>query len=94
MIGKYFHTPCFLCSHIFENTRPILYVSKSDGDWQFLCGQDDHEGEIPRVVGANHIFERDKSLSELENLLDDYEANRDDIYSEWHIEPCEEESED
>lgn len=90
MIEKYNHTPCFLCSHIFEDIRPILYVSKADGDWQFLCGQDDHEGEIPRVVGINHIFERDKSVLELEDLPDNYEANRSDIYSKWVVEPCEE----
>lgn len=85
------HTPCFLCSHIFEDTRPILYVSKADGDWQFLCGYDDHEDEIPHVVGIHHIFDRDESLLPLENLSDDYEANRTNVKDEWQIQPCSEE---
>ena len=58
--------PCYLCSHIFENTRPILFVSKADREWQFLCGQFDHEeDEVPHVVCIGDILERDASLSSL-----------------------------
>lgn len=88
------HTPCFLCSHIFDGTRPILYVSKADGDWQFLCGLNDHEDEIPHVVGIGHILERDKSLLDLMDLPDDYEANRKDVDYAWEIEPCSEDNYD
>ena len=49
----------FICSHMFENTRPVLYVSKEGGDWQFLCGQTDHGEENPHVVGIGHLIDRD-----------------------------------
>lgn len=82
------HTLCYICSHIFEDSRPILLVSKEEGDWQFLCGQFDHDDEVPHVVGANHIFERDEKLLELLSLKDNYEAERADINSKWIIRLC------
>lgn len=65
----------FICSHVFENSRPILYVSRSHGDWQFLCG-DEHPGEIPKVCGRNHLLQRDATLVELMDLPADWEAER------------------
>ena len=35
----------------FENTRLIFLVVHSEGDWQFLCGGDHEENEIPKVDG-------------------------------------------
>ena len=66
------HLPCYVCSHIFKNTRPILFVSKEDGEWQFLCGEEHNEDEIPHVVGIIHIFNRDASLQNISNLPDDF----------------------
>ena len=30
--------PVYVCSHVFENVRPILLVVREGGDWQCLCG--------------------------------------------------------
>lgn len=82
--------PAFICSHIFENTRPVLFVSKEDGDWQLLCGGSDHVGEKPKVVGLNHLLERDHTLKELLDLPDDWIAERTDPESDWIRTPLDE----
>ena len=58
----------FVCSHVFENRRPVLLVSRVDGDWQLLCGQAHATKETPHLVGLNHLLERDPSLQELSDL--------------------------
>lgn len=82
------NTPAFLCEHIFENSKPILYVCKADGDWQFLCGGDHPSGSIPCVVGIGHILDRDTTLWELMGLEDDYEAERKEVGGSWEIRKC------
>jgi hypothetical protein len=58
----------FICQHVFDDERPVLLVCHTDrGDWQFLCGAL-HAGEGPRVVGINHLFERDEALATLKDL--------------------------
>ena len=82
------HTPSFICSHIFQNSHPVLLVSKADGDLQFLCGGEHDENEKPHVVGAGHILARDPSLIELLNVLkDDQEAEREQVGLPWIINP-------
>jgi len=76
-------TPAYLCSHIFERTRPVLLVSRSEGDWQFLCGDTHPQEDVPHVVGVNHLFEDDPSLAELADLPPDWEAERDSAASPW-----------
>lgn len=73
----------YVCSHVFENTRPVLLVCKDGGDWQFLCGGDHDEKEIPHVVGINHILQRDQSLLDVLNLEDDWEAERLSVGGDW-----------
>lgn len=81
--------PVFLCSHIFQNTRPVLLVSKEDGDLQFLCGLDHDPSEIPHVVGLDHLLERDPSISQVLDLPENWEAERPDQRSQWVKRPIE-----
>jgi hypothetical protein len=30
------HLKSYICSHIFENKRPILLIVHEDGDWMFV----------------------------------------------------------
>ncbi|OQX04112.1 MAG: hypothetical protein BWK80_54230 [Desulfobacteraceae bacterium IS3] len=76
-----YHIPVYVCSHIFENTRPVLLVN--DGDWQMLCGGEHDEDEIPGVVGLGHLLERDRSLSEILDLPDDWEAEKESSHASW-----------
>ena len=73
----------FVCSHVFRNERPVLLVSRADGDWQFLCGEAHSEDEEGRVVGANHIVDRDPRLRELDDLPVDWDAERKAVDAPW-----------
>lgn len=79
-----YHTASFICSHVFDDTHPILLVCKDDGEFQFLCGGI-HEGELPRIVGLGHMIDRDRSLLELLNMDDGYAAERESVGEVWQI---------
>jgi hypothetical protein len=90
------NTAVFCCDHVFERSRPILYVRHDhDGDWQFLCG-DTHIGG-PRVLCFGCVIELDASLWPLADLPIGWGAERAQPEAEWvrqaSPEP-EEESED
>ena len=73
----------YVCSHVFENTRPILLVSRAGGDWQCLCGGKHDPDEVPYVIGLNHLIERDPTLSELQDLSAEWEAERANVGDTW-----------
>ena len=77
----------YVCPHVFENTRPILYVCRADGDWQFLCGGTDHD-ENAHLVGVGHLTHRDPTLNALADLESDWEAERSAVGAEWIITKC------
>lgn len=81
-------TPVYLCSHIFANTHPVLYVCKEDGDWQMLCGGSHPADEIPHVVGIGHLFDLDPTLQRIADLADDWEAERSRTDAPWLRKPC------
>lgn len=76
-------TAAYLCSHVFHDTHPVLFVSRADGEWQFLCGGGHPADELPFVVGENHLFERDPTLLEIADLPDDWEAERESVGAAW-----------
>jgi len=78
----------YICPHVLEDTRPIMYVCRADGDWQFLCGGDDHYDKC-HLVGVGHLQDRDPSICELADLPEDWEAEREFIDSPWVRAPCE-----
>lgn len=78
----------FVCPHVFNNTRPILYVCREDGDLQCLCGEYDHV-ETVHVVGVGHLQERDPSICQLADLPNNLETERKDDQSEWLRSKCE-----
>lgn len=82
------HLPAFICSHIFENSKPILLVSHEGGDWQFLCGEIHDLDEKPKVVGIGHLVERDPTLNEIAQIPVDHEAEREKVGSGWLITRC------
>ena len=79
-----------VCNHIFRDERPILYVSRPEGEWQFMCGEGDHTASDGHLVGVGHLTDRDPSLNELIDLQPDYEADRKSIDDPWVISECEE----
>ena len=79
-----YHEKAYVCLHVFDASRPVLFVSRPDGDWCFLCGAE-HEDKAAnyRVVGRGHLLDRDKSLNELADLPSDWEAERGSIGGAW-----------
>jgi hypothetical protein len=77
-----------VCPHIFKEERPILYVCRADGDWQFLCGDGDHSDSNAHLVGVGHLTDRDPTLNELVDLQPDYEAERGSVNDPWVISEC------
>ncbi len=74
---------CFVCSHVFRAERPILLVCLTDGEWQCLCGGNHPDDEEPHVVGLNHLIERDSSLTEVLDLEEGWEAERNGPNDVW-----------
>jgi hypothetical protein len=82
------HEPVYVCLHVFDRTRPVLLVSRTDGDWQFLCGLDHDTAEVPRVIGLSHVVEHDSTLVDILDLPADWEAERESLVAPWICSPC------
>ena len=76
---------CFVCTCVFNNEKPVLLVSFEDGDWQFLCGDNHKPSEKPKVVGINHILERDITLKEVLKMGNNKIAERKDLKDQWQV---------
>lgn len=75
---------CYVCTHAFQRLRPVLYVTRPDGDWCFLCG-DEHPDQAAfyRVVGMGHVLTEDPALAEVFDLAPSEEAERASVTSVW-----------
>ena len=62
----------------------MLLVSREDGDWCFLCG-DDHPQDPTyyRVVGIGHVIELDPTLRAVLDLDPNEEAERATPGQSW-----------
>lgn len=82
--GLPYETKAYVCVHVFDGTRPVLYVTRPDGDWCALCG-DDHPDDASsyRVVGIGHVVERDASVGDVLDLASNEEAERVAVGAPW-----------
>ena len=82
--GLAYETMSFSCRHVVEGTRPVLYVSRADGQWMFLCG-DEHPQDAYwyLVVGLGHEVDKDRTLTEVLDLLPEEEAERGHVGGPW-----------
>jgi hypothetical protein len=56
----------YVCIEVFNGERPVLLVSRQDGDWCFLCGGGHpDESASYRVVGISHPIGDDPTLVEV-----------------------------
>ena len=75
----------YTCPHIFRKERPILLVIRDpDGDWQFLCGQEDDDEEC-HLVGVGHLLDEDPSLNLVAELGAGTLAERDNMQQNWNF---------
>jgi len=74
----------YVCLEVFNAERPVLLVTRPEGDWCFLCG-----GEHPddaasyRVVGIGHPIQSDPTLGDVLDLAADQEAERVVVGAAW-----------
>lgn len=79
------NTACFVCNHVLEKNRPILFVShdSEDGSWQFLCGENDHSEENIRIISMEEATKLDSTVNELFEMPEGVSAEREEIGREW-----------
>lgn len=79
-----FETKSYVCIHVFDRTRPVLYVTRPDGDWCALCGED-HPDDAShyRVVGLGHVLEWDPTVGDVLDLAANEEAERTELGGPW-----------
>ena len=87
--GLPYETKCYVCLHVFERTRPVLYVTRPEGDWCALCG-DGHPSDASwyRVVGLGHVVDDDPSIMEVLDLQAEEEAERAEVGQPWVRAAC------
>lgn len=84
----------FCCPHVFEAVRPTnLVVRSEDGDWQFLCGGSDHEGDC-HFVCVSHLLNRDPTLEVAADLGTGRGMERNSAQEKWRFFDFEEDEED
>ena len=85
------HQKAYVCIHVFDNSRPVLLVTRPEGDWCLLCGKDHEEdASAYRVVGIGHVLDADSSIEETLDLPPDWDAERLTVGSPWIRRPIEE----
>ena len=78
------HAKSYVCTHVFYGTRPVLLVTRPEGDWCFLCGGEHAQaaGDY-RVVGTGHVLDDDPTLVDVADLRVDEEAERAAVGGPW-----------
>ena len=79
------HTKSYVCKHVFDKERTVNYVTRPDGDWCFLCGEDVHPDDASafRVVGLGHLVSEDGTLTDVLALSPNEEAERPAVGGAW-----------
>lgn len=74
----------FSCGHVMRGERPALLVSRSEGDWQFVCGKQDHDPRNePYHVSIRVLVSRDPSLNDVADLSSGWDAERSALGAPW-----------
>jgi len=75
---------CFTCDHILKGERPILFVSHdANGDWQFMCGQNDHTDKNAKLISLVQATELDPTVNDLYEMPMDFGADRKSVKDKW-----------
>jgi hypothetical protein len=77
-------TACITCDHVLNKQRPILYASRdADGDWQFLCGEEDHTESNAKMISLKQAVESDETLNDLWEMPVGVGADRTSVKDKW-----------
>lgn len=78
------NTACIVCRHVLSKQKPILYASHdADGDWQFLCGDENHTEEDAKVISLKQVTEIDQSVNDLFEMPLGVGAERKTAKDKW-----------
>jgi hypothetical protein len=74
----------YCCGHLFRRERRALLVVRDEGDWQFLCGNVDHDDPLePYHVSIGALLDSDPTLNDIADLPSEWEAERPEITANW-----------
>jgi len=75
---------CFTCDHVLNRDRPILYAAHDqEGDWQFLCGHEDHTDGNAKVISLKQATELDPTVNDLYDMPLNVGAERKSVQDKW-----------
>jgi uncharacterized protein DUF6882 len=73
------------CSHVLEEDRPILLVSKElDGEVLAVCGGEDDSAATTRDLPLDRLLALDPTLTELASMSDGWAALRESPDDPWN----------
>jgi hypothetical protein len=76
-------TAAFVCSHVFDASKPVLLVARENNDLMCMCGEFHEADEAYHVVDAEHLIARDQTLRKFVELPNDTAAERAAIGKPW-----------
>ncbi len=93
------NTACFVCSHVLNKERSILYASHSymgdvyvdfssgqaDTSWQFLCGENNHTDDTIQIISLEQVTKIDPTINDLHALALGFYAQRKEIGKRWEL---------
>jgi len=78
------NTAVFTCDHVLDKERPVLFASHdNDGDWQFMCGHDDHTEGNAKLISLKQAVDLDNSINDLYEMPLGYGAQRKSVGAKW-----------
>lgn len=78
------NTAVFTCCHVTDEQEPILIVTHdSDGDWQFLCGADEHTEQDAKMISLGQAVTLDPTLNGLFEMPIGVGALREAVGEKW-----------
>lgn len=78
-------TGILVCVHVFRDERPALLAFRDDALVCLMCGDSDHADSPSdyRVVGAQHVVDRDPGVGEVLHLELGQELERVALGEPW-----------
>lgn len=74
----------YTCSHVLIEKSPILYVEHDgEGDWQFLCGNNEHTEENVKMISLLQAVDLDNTLNDLFEMPNGVGATRKKSGEKW-----------
>lgn len=74
----------FTCSHVLIDKIPILYVyHDKEGDWQFLCGRNNHIDAKAKIITLKEATEIDTTLNDLYEMPKGIGVERRAVGEKW-----------